>query len=339
MPETLCPALDEFDNTVSPDVIEHAAGCLRCRALITALGLDINLDSVGEREHNSTLRLLRHPSEEFAVGGGDICAAVAPNVDRHLICVVITADAGVIEVAPISDEVGMATDRDLLLDMEVLGYPAMVECWNAGTLLIEEIAEVITSLDETRWDQLVGLIEAVEDGREADDFPVGPPIIGEADPRWDFHVLESDRVRPHFEGASALRGIGSFAELLRHQVERQEIEPAVLSEQLGPRVEDRESWVEDALEGRLPFAEIPKEAVGDLLIELRVPATWQVASILAGPGSSGVQGPKAEGRLVRAFRAHVRPAPKADQVHSHAADVIGFMADRQLSGDSDDESA
>src|SRR4051794_3486271 len=141
MAET-CPALTELSGPLSADVRRHVAGCLRCKALVRHLNEGDDL--VMPAEPDVGLVELRRPPD---VAPGDVCAVRMPGLHERLLCVVLGEDAGVVEVVPVGDEPLYATDRDLLLDADVLGYEAMAEAWQTGEVLTDDVEEVLARIE------------------------------------------------------------------------------------------------------------------------------------------------------------------------------------------------
>ena len=143
---------------------------------------------------------------------GAVIITESPNVEgRLLVCVVLDDAASAAEfdgliVAPISGETRYASEWDLLLEADdsPLGYPLMVEVWNHGTLLREQIVERcgLVVLDGQR--RLAALYKAalgdeveLPDGR-------GVPILTDEDPRALFQDEEAERAAAFWEPAARL---------------------------------------------------------------------------------------------------------------------------------------
>lgn len=102
------------------------------------------------------------------------------------------------EIAPITDEREMATEWDLLLeaDQSSLGYAAAIEIWNHGTVGRDQVDEVLGELDEPNLKGLLDLLEAVfVEASPPAGVTVGPPVLGDADPRLLFQAAEVERVQ------------------------------------------------------------------------------------------------------------------------------------------------
>lgn len=279
MVDETCPALTELSEPLAPYVRRHVANCLRCRVLVRHLGIDVKFDLKTEDDSGH----VEYPARpELSLG--DVCAAKAVGLHHRLLCVIGAEDAGVIEVVPISDETEYACDRDLLIDSAVLGYKTMAESWNMGSLLVEDIDEVIVRLDEKIFDQLVDLVEAVEDGAEIDGLPTGAPIVSDEDARHDFQQRESQRARPFFASSSLVRSVSSVPELIMRASEENDVSIAELSRCYGPMVEQRDDWVEDVVARRTDVREIPGRAIGALFARFDLRPSERLAVIVSGAG-------------------------------------------------------
>jgi hypothetical protein len=267
---------------------------------------------------------------------GDVCAAETPGWDERLILIVTGVCDGIVDFVPVSEEVAYATDRDLLIDAGAIGYEAMAEAWNIGSLLIEELAEKLATLDDSTWTNLCVLLDVVEHGAELPDaLPVGVPIVGEKDPRWGFHVLESDRVRPFLSNAAALRGISRLPALLARKAEEAGVAVDALSERFG-------DWVNDLAANTINLEEqVDKSDLTALLNELRVPAIQKVVAIVACTHREGAAVrpvaeavPARRGFLARVNRTKQPPdlSPREEAARAYAESVVGALRPLQAGG-------
>jgi hypothetical protein len=254
-----CPAVEELRGTLAPAVIQHVAGCRRCRALMRAAGIVV--PDANEKASGPDLASVVRYRDRVALCPGDVCAAEAPGLDHRLIFVATQITDGVVDAVPIADQVVFAGEGDLLLSTDVLGYEAMAETWNAGALLIEEVAECLGKLDDARRDELAALLGRAD----------GPPSAPSA-----FQSDEMDRVLPFYQGASALQGISHLGELLSRWSDRS----GTTIEELAGR---HGSWVTDL--ATHATVDLDRTAAGNdlvaLLYELKVPASQRVEEIVA----------------------------------------------------------
>lgn len=284
MAET-CPALTELSGPLSADVRRHVIGCLRCKALVRHL--DAGDGRIARTEPDARPVELRRPPE---VAAGDVCAVRMPGLHERLLCVVLGEDAGVVEVVPVGDEPRFATDRDLLLGADVLGYGAMAEAWQTGEVLTDDVDEVLGRLDEKAYNLLVGLVDAVEDAADTPTAtPTGPPLISDDDVRHDFQRQETQRARPFFASAAALRGVDRVAALLTRASEEEGISRSQLNRRYGPMVESHPGWVDDLFAERIDVREIPGRTLGALFAEFEFRPTLRLGWIVRSTGWPDVQ--------------------------------------------------
>jgi hypothetical protein len=167
-----------------------------------------------------------------------------PAGDELLPAIVRRVAEEVLTIVPISDDPHLATEWDLLLPRELLGYPAIAQVWNFGTVLPEQVVEVVTSLAATESDQLDRLATAVRTGGQPPaDLPVGVPVLDDADPRLLDQEQAAELVRPFWGPALALAGAETLGQLVHHRRE----ELGVTTDEL-ESVADTRNWLE-AFEG------------------------------------------------------------------------------------------
>src|SRR3954454_17372561 len=128
-------------------------------------------------------------------------------------------------VVPVSAEIALATEWDLLLGADLLGYAAMAEVWNYGTVLPEQVREVVARLSSPQHEDLRGLARAARRGEAAPEVAVGPPVLDDEDPRLLFQDAEADAVRALWAPALELAGALSLGELVRHRRSELQLAP------------------------------------------------------------------------------------------------------------------
>lgn len=212
---TDCPSLDQladFTKTGDPALEQHVASCRRCRGLLRLLDQReaIAEDELTPRElPPATLPTREVPFGDLAFG--EVCIV---NTDvgggTLLVCVVLDRADGTpetVEVAPVSIEMANATDWDLLIASEEgpLGYPAMVEIWNHGTILSDQIVERLGLLVVDGQHRINAMYEALlADEEPPADVPRGVAVLADGDPRTIFQEEEAERVRPFWQPAARM---------------------------------------------------------------------------------------------------------------------------------------
>jgi hypothetical protein len=105
-----------------------------------------------------------------------------------------------LEVAPLSVEVGLAAEWDLMVGAEdgPLGYEAIAEVWNHGRIAPAQVAESLGVLSEGASEALLALYCAVFVEDAPEDARTGPPILSDEDPRNLFQEREAERARRYW---------------------------------------------------------------------------------------------------------------------------------------------
>lgn len=209
-----CPSIDELALLASSrdaTIDQHVAGCRRCRALLRLLEQREAIAAGELRTRELPQASLPHrvpPEGELTFG--EICAIETGSSDGTLLLAVVLDRAEgapeTVEVAPVSTEVTNASDWDLLLafDDGPLGYPAMVELWNHGTVLPLQVVERFGSLAADGQHRLNAMYAALLSEEPPIEAPRGVPVLSDADPRAIFQEEEADRVRPFWQSAARI---------------------------------------------------------------------------------------------------------------------------------------
>lgn len=207
-----CPSVVELlDAANTAAWASHIADCARCQALIrhasadNELGQDSPTGNTYPHWNSSDLKADPEP--------GDVVSIFAPDSEVFLLGAVIRVIDGDALVAPISDETRYAAEWDLIVSQDVLGYEAIVELWNATSILVEQLKERIATI--TNALDIASAFAAFESG---DAVPAGvydgPPIVSGKDSRLGFRELEKDRVQPYAEPAALFASAETLGETL-----------------------------------------------------------------------------------------------------------------------------
>jgi transcriptional regulator with XRE-family HTH domain len=210
-----CPSILELTTPLrSAATRQHLNGCLRCQALRAAWEADPVSDEAELDVEGVELPVWRpraDPRSPVAVGA--VHAVAAPGQDLFLLALVIDHDDQQATVMPLSTEVHWAADWDVLLDENVLGYPVMVEAWYPVDVLAEQLTEQLAVLEQIEL--FVDLYDRSLAGTHSPlDFPEGPPITSEDDPRLLFREQERKRIRPYGEPARVINMGESLGQVL-----------------------------------------------------------------------------------------------------------------------------
>jgi hypothetical protein len=211
---TGCLSIAELaQHVVRPEraVAAHIEGCRRCRAIVRLLRERDReaAPEIAQRELPAApLPRREEPSKRCF---GEVCIAESEQTDgRLLVCVALSWDEETepktAVMAPVSPEIENASDSDLILGAdEPLGYAAIVEVWNHGTVLGDQIVERLGVLGEETRRSLDAVYEAVLGGESSPaGVQVGVEIVSDDDPRAMFQEEESERARPFWQPAARL---------------------------------------------------------------------------------------------------------------------------------------
>ncbi|MGI8411620.1 MAG: hypothetical protein ACR2LV_02850 [Solirubrobacteraceae bacterium] len=215
-------------------------------------------------------------SWQSEVAAGSVVLLSDFQVDELLPAVVRRMSEDALTVVPVSGDVHLATEWDLLLAPELLGYPAMAQVWNFGTALPEQIAEIAAVLGERERAGLDALAQVARGaGVFPDGLPVGPPTLDDGDPRLLHQDDQASLAYRFWQPALALAGAETLGQLVHHRRE----ELGVTVSQL-ESVVDASGWL-DALESdRLDLRRaLPAGALAAVLRGLRVGASRRLARI------------------------------------------------------------
>ncbi|MGH2920527.1 MAG: hypothetical protein ACRDKU_00450 [Gaiellaceae bacterium] len=189
------------------------------------------------------------PTREVPAGDlafGEVCIVDADfGGGTLLVCVVLGRADGTpetVEVAPVSIETGNATDWDLLIAPEdgPLGYRAMVEIWNHGTILTDQVVERFGLLVVDGQHRINAMYKALlADEEPPADVPRGVAVLADDDPRTIFQEEEAERVRPFWQPAARMfaekapEAAATVGTLLSQWLDREGFDTADFARDLG----------------------------------------------------------------------------------------------------------
>lgn len=112
------------------------------------------------------------------------------------------------DVAAVSEEIELATQRDSILPADIAGFRAAVFVDTHGLVLREQYGETLGRVS----------IGDGTPGWTGEGFPVGPPVLSDIDPRVAKRSEFTERWAPYWEPVASLRATQTFGELLaRHR--------------------------------------------------------------------------------------------------------------------------
>lgn len=240
--------LAEFAAGRAEELREHVEGCRRCAALLRRMdAAPILVADWGEVPPIAWEPPLRGDTGEERFG--DVCIASSPHEpETLLVCLVLDWQhdpaTRTVEVAPISTEVTMASDYDVVLDaIAPLGYPALVEVWNHGTVVRSQIGERLGRLPDAECAAVDAVYRALlgeDDAEGLSDARRGVAIEADEDPRAAFQESEAERVATYwapaaevYSEAGAVEQAPTIGTLLSSWLESGELDPVDYARDLG----------------------------------------------------------------------------------------------------------
>jgi transcriptional regulator with XRE-family HTH domain len=237
-----CPPIEELReqlDDLGAELAEHVERCRRCRALVLILREGRRAQPATADRSEGAISEERPAAIEDA--GRDDREGDRPELDEGAVVVASSRDApgellvaivldttsaaasfGSLVVAPISAETRYAGEWDLLFDADQtpLGYPLIVELWNHGTLLREQVEEDRGFVVVDGWRRIDALYRAAlgisADGEETIGAQLpegrGPAILDDADPRAIFHDGEAERAARFWLPAARVLAHGTAEE-------------------------------------------------------------------------------------------------------------------------------
>lgn len=221
---------------------------------------------------------------------GSVVLIASADAECLLPAVVIGSAEDTRTVVPLSDAIEQATEWDLFVPAKVLGYQSIAEVWNYGSVLPEQIVEVVAHLPTTVLDSIRRLSRAAAASAPVpDDLDVGPPVLADADPRLLFQESEAEIAQPFWEPTLILAGSLTLGQLVHHRRDELGLQPAEL-EAVGRETGWLARLERDELDVR---SALPAGALAALMRRLRIGASQRLGRIArwtmeAGPGSTGM---------------------------------------------------
>ncbi len=214
--------------------------------------------------------------QRAAVVAGSVVLLSDLESDELLVAVVRRASEEDLTVVPVSADVQFASEWDLLLPRDLLGYTAMAQVWNFGTVLPEQIADVAAVLRDDERRALDALAKAARTGEVPVGLPIGPATLDDADPRLLHQDAEAEAVRRFWAPALTLAGAETLGQLVHHR-----------REELGVAVDELESvttaggWLSDLEDDRLELrSALPSSALAAVMRRLRIGASRRLGRIM-----------------------------------------------------------
>jgi transcriptional regulator with XRE-family HTH domain len=248
---------------------------------------------------------------------GQIVAATYADFDEFLLAVVLDNAGNDPMVALLDDDHALATDLDLIIDQAVLGYPAVVQTWNTGLLLAEQIHDVLGHLPADSHRALQALVAAEQHGDPTPDDPsTGVPVLATDDPRLAAREEARERVAPFWQPAQLLTETPTFGALIRNARAREDVTQHDLA-----GLVDQPRWLERLEEDELDLqSTVSARVLLRLLDRLHVTLHEGTARLLgAAVADTCGPTPAQELRLARRRTRSARPAEPSPEDRRAAA--------------------
>jgi hypothetical protein len=298
------PSVYELTSSevLSPQLAAHVADCGYCQAIRAAWEADshrdddVALDVVVEVHwpHRA------HADPDATPVPGAVHSVWGAEGGQLLVAVVLEVDDREALVLPVSDQLELAGDWDLLLDGDVLPFPAMVELWNHVRVLREQLLEQIGAVGDGLVDGLAQAFRGFMSGQPVPQgLRQGPPLVADADPRHRFRDLESERVRWFAEPWRVLYEADTFGGVVQGRRQERELELTVLSEDIDipqASLERLEADREDLV------ARVSKPNLTKLIKRLQLPASGRLVDLVEDAAYSNASQPPPDMEMARARR-------------------------------------
>lgn len=174
--------LIELKETGTTRHAEHVTDCPRCEALLRSLAASELSEEVEPPDANGLPAApSRASSKAVEVTPGAIWTTLSDdNGFREVVAIVARSrrDPRLVVVVPISEQIDDATDLDLTVVTENVGYPALLAVWNHGWIYDDQLVEAIGKLDERSREEMTALYRWLVGGGEQPALAtVGGPAI------------------------------------------------------------------------------------------------------------------------------------------------------------------
>ena len=227
---------------------------------------------------NAHHALFADSRDEAAVSGeiwsiGDRAA----TPDQAFLLAVITAVSDeAATVVPLSTELNHATEWDLVIPAQTLGYQTIAQVKLAGTVALGQLDQRLSSLAPGSKQQLQELLAAAATGTPIppQHLPLGPWVLTESDQRLRARALIGEQLRSYLvpEHANPLSEWHSLGSILTRSSRATGIDLATLVDA---------SVVEKLRSDQLDlFSTLPARKMAQLLSTLRIPWTERVRDAL-----------------------------------------------------------
>lgn len=319
-----CPPFTELCAADAAEALhEHLQTCPRCRAIVQRVQ---GSEPALRAEPDAPAQPAPHTGPRPQPGG--VWTFWAPSSDEYVVGAVLDGDDTELLIVPLLMDFDWASEEDILLTADVLGYPAVAPVWAGDHVLVEQAAEAVDMLSEEHLSWLLSAYDAFFAG-EPIDAPSGAPVLGDADPRIDAHAAIADELRGLYVPWAMLQGADELGPVIAQRRDELGIDLKQWSENVDV---DERYWCAFEAGKAAPDAHIPIPALARAVRELGLLPSRRVvqlahASVENHGGGDSVRGAPA---FARRRRGVVPRAPRDTEAASAAADRYAAALAKEL---------
>lgn len=188
-----CPSLTSLTAADADDLYgPHLTECMRCRALRARFTAEVLTEAEVTEAATEPEQSAKPPRP------GDVWTFWSPDADEYMVGTVLDANETETLVVPLLMETHWASEVDVILNPDALGYEALLAVWAGDRVLSEQAVAPVGVLSERDAYLTVSSYEAFFSG-QALPRPGGAPVMSEDDPRLAAHAAAADTLRAFYE--------------------------------------------------------------------------------------------------------------------------------------------
>jgi DNA-binding XRE family transcriptional regulator len=316
-----CPSITELcARDASTAFAPHLACCPRCRALLGRI--ESSDEEVGEIVQIAPGTRVSSPEP------GVVWTIWAPRAEEYLVAAILEANEEDMLILPLLSEGRWASEADVELDPDVLGYRAIAPVWASDRVLVEQAVEAVDKLSETCLESLSAAFDAFIAG-EPLQASTGPGILSDEDPRLHEQAAVADWLRSWYSPWGILQGAEELGPVLAARREELDIDQEGLSDELGVEPQTWAAFEAATADPRAAVAvRVMARAIGELeILPSRRVISLAESSVRAHNEGLDVSGPAAMARRMQGTRRTSRRDP---EVVEAAAREYGAALEKEL---------
>jgi hypothetical protein len=265
-----CPSITDLCAADAATLFaEHLAQCPRCRALVS--GIEASEPPLGELEAPIA------PGDGARPEPGSVWTIWAPQVEEYLVGAVLEASEEEALILPLLPWVGWASEGDIELDSEVLGYSAVAPVWASDRVLAEQAVEPVDTLSEQWLEAFTAAYDHLFAGEALDESIAGAAIRSEDDPRLAAQAAFAEELRAWYLPWRMLQGSEELGPVVAERRAELEIDPEAWSEELG--IESK-TWCAFEAGRADPYETVPAPTMARAVQALGMVASRRLVSLV-----------------------------------------------------------